>query len=121
MGSSHPRFMEYSELEKILNTSTSESDKVNAIVRKSKSVPSLTSMVDGGIAFAHYCLTGNEFLRQCTGAVPGTRDYNKQHCKSSSVTSTRRKPDLWLECGIPPIARLINHPGQSILLPRICD
>ncbi|KAK1426182.1 hypothetical protein QVD17_14851 [Tagetes erecta] len=75
------RFMEYSELDKILNTSTSESDKVNGIVRKSKSVPNLTSVVDGGLAFAHYCLTGNEFLRQCTGAVPGTRDYNKQHCK----------------------------------------
>lgn len=78
------RFMEYSELDKILNTHnapTSESDKVNSIVRKSKSVPNLTSVVDGGLAFAHYCLTGNEFLRQCTGAVPGTRDYNKQHCK----------------------------------------
>ncbi|KAI3826280.1 hypothetical protein L1987_00325 [Smallanthus sonchifolius] len=78
------RFMEYSELDKILNTynngSSSESDKVN-MVRKSKSVPNLTSMVDGGLAFAHYCLTGNEFLRQCTGAVPGTRDYNNQHCK----------------------------------------
>ncbi|KAK9068542.1 hypothetical protein SSX86_012657 [Deinandra increscens subsp. villosa] len=72
------RFMEYSELDKILN---SESDKANGIVRKSKSVPNLTSMVDGGLAFAHYCLTGNEFLRQCTGAVPGTREYNKQHCK----------------------------------------
>ncbi|KAI3683698.1 hypothetical protein L1987_84211 [Smallanthus sonchifolius] len=78
------RFMEYSELDKILNTynngSSSESDKVNR-VRKSKSVPNLTSMVDGGLAFAHYCLTGNEFFRQCTGAVPGTRDYNNQHCK----------------------------------------
>ncbi|XP_071721284.1 digalactosyldiacylglycerol synthase 1, chloroplastic [Rutidosis leptorrhynchoides] len=74
------RFMEYSDLDKILNTYP-ESNKVNEMVRKSKSVPNLTSMVDGGLAFAHYCLTGNEFLRQCTGAVPGTRDYSKQHCK----------------------------------------
>ncbi|KAJ9559039.1 LOW QUALITY PROTEIN: hypothetical protein OSB04_013653 [Centaurea solstitialis] len=69
------RFMEYSDLDKVLNSES------NGIVRRSKSVPNLTSVVDGGLAFAHYCLTGNEFLRQCTGAVPGTRDYNKQHCK----------------------------------------
>ncbi|KAM0065476.1 putative digalactosyldiacylglycerol synthase [Helianthus debilis subsp. tardiflorus] len=75
------RFMQYSELDKILTASTSESNDGNGIVRRSKSVPNLTSVVDGGLAFAHYCLTGNEFLRQCTGAVPGTRDYNKQHCK----------------------------------------
>ncbi|GJR96486.1 digalactosyldiacylglycerol synthase 1, chloroplastic [Tanacetum coccineum] len=79
------RFMEYSDLDKILNMSyngdNSESNKVSGSVRKSKSVPNLTSVVDGGLAFAHYCLTGNEFLRQCTGAVPGTRDYSKQHCK----------------------------------------
>lgn len=74
------RFMEYSELDKILNTYP-DSNQVNGIGRKSKSVPNLTSMVDGGLAFAHYCLTGNEFLRQCTGAVPGTRDYGKQHFK----------------------------------------
>ncbi|XP_076917615.1 digalactosyldiacylglycerol synthase 1, chloroplastic-like [Bidens hawaiensis] len=80
------RFMQYSELDKILNSTTGlESDKVNGIVRKSKSVPNLTSVVDGGLAFAHYCLTGNEFLRQCTGAVPGTRDYNKQHCKDLNL------------------------------------
>nr|KYP48554.1 hypothetical protein KK1_029705 [Cajanus cajan] len=56
------RFMEYSELDKILNKENNE-------------------VVDGGLAFAHYCLTGNEFLRLCTGAIPGTRDYDKQHCK----------------------------------------
>ncbi|KAJ0714692.1 putative digalactosyldiacylglycerol synthase [Helianthus annuus] len=63
------RFMESSELDKIL-TETSR------LTRKSNSVPSL---IDGTLAFAHYCFTGNEFLRLCTGAVPGTRDYNKQH------------------------------------------
>ena len=51
------------------------------LIAKSASMPNLTELVDGGLAFAHYCLTGNEFLRLCTGAIPGTRDYDKQHCK----------------------------------------
>lgn len=72
------RFMEFSDLDKILNNNNLE---MEGGVRKSKSVPNLTSVVDGGLAFAHYCLTGNEFLRRCTGAVPGTRDYSMQHCK----------------------------------------
>ncbi|XP_076946221.1 digalactosyldiacylglycerol synthase 1, chloroplastic-like [Bidens hawaiensis] len=63
------RFMEYSDLDKILN-------KTSRLTRKSNSVPDL---IDGTLAFAHYCFTGNEFLRLCTGAVPGTRDYNMQH------------------------------------------
>ncbi|KAI3688035.1 hypothetical protein L1987_81741 [Smallanthus sonchifolius] len=63
------RFMEYSELDKILN-------QTRPLTRKSNSVPNL---IDGTLAFAHYCFTGNEFLRLCTGAVPGTRHYNKQH------------------------------------------
>lgn len=72
------RFMEYSEVNKILRDETSLG-KSN--MRKSVSMPSLSEVVDGGLAFAHYCLTGNEFLRLCTGAIPGTRDYDKQHCK----------------------------------------
>ncbi|CAI9268235.1 unnamed protein product [Lactuca saligna] len=72
------RFMEFSDLDRILNNNNLE---MEGGVRKSKSVPNLTSVVDGGLAFAHYCLTGNEFLRRCTGAVPGTRDYSMQHCK----------------------------------------
>ncbi|XP_057973775.1 digalactosyldiacylglycerol synthase 1, chloroplastic [Malania oleifera] len=78
------RFMEYSELEKILNNEKDDAKlkKFNGrSIEKSISMPSLTDMVDGGLAFAHYCLTGNEVLRLCTGAIPGTRDYDKQHCK----------------------------------------
>ncbi|CAN4113958.1 unnamed protein product [Withania somnifera] len=54
------RFMEYSDLDKF-------------------PCPNLGAMVDGSLAFVQYCLTGNEFLRLCTGAIPGTRDYDKQH------------------------------------------
>uniref|UniRef100_A0A5B7BTI4 Digalactosyldiacylglycerol synthase 1, chloroplastic n=1 Tax=Davidia involucrata TaxID=16924 RepID=A0A5B7BTI4_DAVIN len=78
------RFMQYSDLERVFNNDEgdSQSSKTNGkIIAKSVSVPNLTQMVDGGLAFAHYCLTGNEFLRLCTGAIPGTRDYDKQHCK----------------------------------------
>lgn len=80
------RFMDYSELDRVLNNNNKDNDE-NQLnqnkgkVNKSVSVPNLTEMVDGGLAFAHYCLTGNEILRLSTGAIPGTRDYNKQHCK----------------------------------------
>ncbi|GLT37928.1 hypothetical protein SLA2020_122090 [Shorea laevis] len=78
------RFMQYSELDHILNneSNVSELKKHNGkVVAESVSMPNLSEMVDGGLAFAHYCFTGNEFLRLCTGAIPGTRDYDKQHCK----------------------------------------
>ncbi|KAL3825706.1 hypothetical protein ACJIZ3_021735 [Penstemon smallii] len=77
------RFMEYSELDKVLNNPGGiySSKNSNKSLRKSTPMPNLNEMVDGGLAFAHYCLTGNEFLRLCTGAIPGTRDYDKQHCK----------------------------------------
>ncbi|OVA07149.1 Glycosyl transferase [Macleaya cordata] len=77
------RFMEYSELDRILNSSVNNAElsKTNRKIAKSVSLPNLSDMVDGGLAFAHYCLTGNEILRLSTGAIPGTRDYNKQHCE----------------------------------------
>ncbi|KAK8273115.1 hypothetical protein V6Z12_D11G384200 [Gossypium hirsutum] len=78
------RFIEYSELDRILNNEYSATTirKSNGkAIARSVSMPTLSEMVDGGIAFAHYCLTGNEFLRLCTGAIPGTRDYGRQHCK----------------------------------------
>ncbi|KAA8518457.1 hypothetical protein F0562_015931 [Nyssa sinensis] len=78
------RFMQYSDLERVFNNDNGDpqSSKTNGkIIAKSVSLPNLTQMVDGGLAFAHYCFTGNEFLRLCTGAIPGTRDYDKQHCK----------------------------------------
>ncbi|KAK9170303.1 hypothetical protein Syun_002443 [Stephania yunnanensis] len=77
------RFMEFSDLEKILTNSLEieNSSRAGKKIAKSVSLPSLTEMVDGSLAFAHYCLTGNEILRLSTGAIPGTRDYNKQHCE----------------------------------------
>lgn len=74
------RFMEYSELDKVLNNPGTSSRSNNSL-RKSSSMPNLNDVVDGGLAFAHYCLTGNEFLRLCTGATPGTREYDNQQCK----------------------------------------
>lgn len=79
------RFMEYSELDKVLSKSNEdfmESGRADLVskIKKSVSMPSLSDVVDGGMAFAHYCLTGNELLRLSTGAIPGTRDYDKQHC-----------------------------------------
>ncbi|KAL6575083.1 Digalactosyldiacylglycerol synthase 1, chloroplastic [Orobanche minor] len=76
------RFMEYSELDKVLSNSGGRNPnriRNNNGLTKSASLPNLNEIVDGGLAFAHYCLTGNEFLRLCTGAIPGTRDYDKQH------------------------------------------
>lgn len=78
------RFMEYSELDRVLNNNNvdSYSSQTNGkITTKSLLMPNLAPMVDGGLALAHYCFTGNEFLRLCTGAIPGSRDYDKQHCK----------------------------------------
>lgn len=75
------RFMEYSELDKVLNNSGENSSSSSNGLMKSTSLPNLNELVDGGLAFAHYCATGSEFLRLCTGAIPGTRDYGKQHCK----------------------------------------
>uniref|UniRef100_A0A0D3FVQ7 Digalactosyldiacylglycerol synthase 1, chloroplastic n=1 Tax=Oryza barthii TaxID=65489 RepID=A0A0D3FVQ7_9ORYZ len=76
------RFMEYSELDKVLNNKIGYSgqDGKRSKVRKIPLLPRLSEVVDGGLAFAHHCLTGNEFLRLATGAIPGTRDYDKQQC-----------------------------------------
>ncbi|KAE9585348.1 hypothetical protein Lal_00018099 [Lupinus albus] len=82
------RFIEYSELDGILNTEKdgAKSSTYNRKrITKSVSLPNLTQVVDGGLAFAHYCMTGNEFLRLCSGAIPGTRDYDKQHCKDLNL------------------------------------
>ncbi|KAJ6834396.1 digalactosyldiacylglycerol synthase 1, chloroplastic [Iris pallida] len=78
------RFMEYSELNKVLQPRTNGSEECGTLhkslsIRKSVSMPNLSEVVDGGLAFAHYCLTGNEIFRLSTGALPGTRDYDKQH------------------------------------------
>ncbi|XP_047315424.1 digalactosyldiacylglycerol synthase 1, chloroplastic-like [Impatiens glandulifera] len=80
------RFLEFSDLDEVLNTDRSNSSRIvkakaNRMGKKSASMPNLSNIVDGGLAYAHYCLTGNEFLRLCTGAIPGTRDYDMQHSK----------------------------------------
>ncbi|GAB4834052.1 Digalactosyldiacylglycerol synthase 1, chloroplastic [Ancistrocladus abbreviatus] len=77
------RFMEYSELENLLKMEHgAESTKASSkVITKSVLTPSLSEIVDGGLAFAHYSFTGNEILRLATGAIPGTRDYDKQHCE----------------------------------------
>ncbi|KAJ1274410.1 hypothetical protein BS78_05G059700 [Paspalum vaginatum] len=84
------RFMEHSELDRVLGSSgecsgsatehgAKSTGRGSRSMRKSASVPNLSDVVDSGLAFAHYCLTGSELLRLSTGAVPSTRDYNKQH------------------------------------------
>ncbi|KAL6652874.1 hypothetical protein ACP70R_011799 [Stipagrostis hirtigluma subsp. patula] len=76
------RFMKYSELDKVLNNrngQTGQSVKIKK-ARKIPLLPKFSDIVDGGLAFAHHCLTGNEILRLATGAIPGTRDYDKQQC-----------------------------------------
>ncbi|PAN38053.1 hypothetical protein PAHAL_7G143200 [Panicum hallii] len=76
------RFMEYSELDKVLNNTNGHPGRCGKInkARKIPLLPKLSDVVDGGLAFAHHCLTGNEILRLVTGAIPGTRDYDKQQC-----------------------------------------
>ncbi|CAH9117774.1 unnamed protein product [Cuscuta europaea] len=75
------RFLECSDLERVLNSS---GKKKGGIV-KSISMPNLGDMVDGSLAFAHYCLTGSELLRLCTGAIPNSLDYSKEHCKDLNI------------------------------------
>ncbi|CAH2054020.1 unnamed protein product [Thlaspi arvense] len=75
------RFMEYSDLDKILNDGDGERRRM----RKSRSAPSFNEVIDGGLAFTHYVLTGNDFLRLCSGATPRTKDYDKQHCKDLNL------------------------------------
>lgn len=74
------RFMEYSDLDKHLNNEAAQpgQGRNRKITRSSQ--PNLSDIMDGGLAFAHRCLTGSEVLRLATGAIPGTRDYDKQHC-----------------------------------------
>ncbi|KAG0503902.1 hypothetical protein HPP92_003974 [Vanilla planifolia] len=79
------RFIKYSDVDRMLSTSREGSTGARRGhwlrgIKKSFSMPSLFEVVDGGLSFAHYCLTGNELLRLSTGGIPGTRDYDKQHC-----------------------------------------
>lgn len=78
------RFIQSSDLEDVLNSEKYPKSR-GKTVRKSISMPNLDELVDGGLAFAHYTLTGNELLRLCTGGMPGTKDYDKQHCKDLNL------------------------------------
>ncbi|XP_004497658.1 digalactosyldiacylglycerol synthase 1, chloroplastic-like isoform X2 [Cicer arietinum] len=92
------RFMEYSELDRVVNgeNSAAKSNNSGKLIRNSLSMPNLTELVDGGLAFAHYCITGNEFLRLCTGAIPGTRDYNKQHCEDLQLSPPQVENPIYI-------------------------
>ncbi|XP_021855420.2 digalactosyldiacylglycerol synthase 1, chloroplastic isoform X2 [Spinacia oleracea] len=78
------RFMEHSDLDKILGMDL-RNLKSNKSVTKSVSMPNLSDMVDGGLAFAHFCFTGSELFRLATGAIPGSRNYDKQHSKDLNL------------------------------------
>jgi len=75
------RFMEYSDLDKVINDEVVQPGQAGARSKlRRTSQPNFSDIMDGGLAFAHRCLTGSEVLRLATGAIPGTRDYDKQHC-----------------------------------------
>ncbi|GAB2292616.1 Digalactosyldiacylglycerol synthase 1, chloroplastic [Dionaea muscipula] len=78
------RFLGYSELDNVLKVeqgSAASTSSQRKPIMKSISMPSMSEIVDGGLALVHYCCTGNEILRLATGAIPGTREYDKQHCR----------------------------------------
>ncbi|XP_062219256.1 digalactosyldiacylglycerol synthase 1, chloroplastic-like [Phragmites australis] len=75
------RFMEYSDLDKVLNDKVAERGQGGNRNKTRRNIqPTLTDIMDGGLAFAHRCLTSSEVLRLATGAIPGTRGYDMQHC-----------------------------------------
>ncbi|KAF0934048.1 hypothetical protein E2562_022725 [Oryza meyeriana var. granulata] len=78
------RFMEYSDLDKVL---AQPGEGVHRNRTRRTLQPNMSDIMDGGLAFAHHCLTGNEVLRLATGAIPGTRDYDKQHCVDMGLLS----------------------------------
>ncbi|XP_023518778.1 digalactosyldiacylglycerol synthase 1, chloroplastic-like [Cucurbita pepo subsp. pepo] len=88
------RFLEYSDLNKVLNNDREleSNDTDGKTISKSILTSSLTKAVDGGLAFAHYCITGNEFLRLCTGAIPGTRNYDEEHRKELHLSPQVENP-----------------------------
>ncbi|GJM85191.1 hypothetical protein PR202_ga01619 [Eleusine coracana subsp. coracana] len=75
------RFMQYADLDKVLNDNVAQHGQGGSRNRRRRNVqPNLSDIMDGGLALAHRCLTGSEVLRLATGAIPSTRDYDKQHC-----------------------------------------
>ncbi|KAL9263993.1 Digalactosyldiacylglycerol synthase 1, chloroplastic-like protein [Drosera capensis] len=79
------RFVQYSDLDSVFKEEQAGAKSERKPIMKSISLPSMSEMVDGGLALAHYVCTGNEILRLATGAIPGTRDYDKQHCRDLNL------------------------------------
>ncbi|CAK9233852.1 unnamed protein product [Sphagnum troendelagicum] len=85
------RFIECAELEKLppcgprriqtnKTTLPGETTK-HTTVTSSPSMPMLSDVVDNGLAFTHYCLSGIEAVRWVLGAHPKTMHIDAQHCK----------------------------------------
>lgn len=79
------RFIEYAELDQPFNKENKAVSPENALEKKtmtlSMSLPNLADIVDNGLAFTHFCASGNEVARFIAGALPGTMNYNFQHSK----------------------------------------
>jgi digalactosyldiacylglycerol synthase len=88
--------MEYSDLDKVLNNEAAQPKQGRKRKNKKTSQHNLSDIMDGGLALAHRCLTGNEVLRLATEAIPGTRDYYKQHCVDISLLPPLVAPCIWL-------------------------
>lgn len=78
------RFIESAELDKPFKKGTLAIP--DEIIQKktmtlSLSMPNLSELVDNGLAFAHFCASGNEAARLISGAVPGTMNYDLEHSK----------------------------------------
>lgn len=81
------RFIEYAELG---HQPSKQEKKAMGLVEDvgekktmtlSMSLPNLPEVVDNGLAFIHFCASGNEAARLISGALPGTMNYNMQHSK----------------------------------------
>ena len=78
------RFIEYAELDRPVTKdkiSLQGDDTQKTDMGSSFSLPNLSDLVDNGVAFAHFCASGNEAARLISGALPGTLNYSSQHSK----------------------------------------
>eukprot|EP00250_Pteridium_aquilinum_P012616 c20837_g1_i1 orf=89-2581(-) len=79
------RFIEYAELDQPFKKEVKSVSPDDLVQKKtmtlSMSLPNLSDAVDSGVAFAHFCASGNEAARLISGALPGTMNYNLQHSK----------------------------------------
>ncbi|KAI5076249.1 hypothetical protein GOP47_0008314 [Adiantum capillus-veneris] len=79
------RFIEYAELDQPFKKEIKLSGPEDLVQKKgmnlSTCLPNLTEVVDNGLAFSHFCASGNEAARVISGALPGTMNYNLQQSK----------------------------------------